>query len=54
MGPRLRGDDLESDTGPTHIRARAFGAAIFGMMASGAIGCANLGSGSDPVMSCDE
>ncbi len=54
MGSRFRGDNMESDADSTHIRARGFGVAIFGKVASGAIGCAYRGSGTEPVMSCDE
>ena len=53
MDPRFRGDDVESDADSAYIRARGFGA-IFGRMASGAIGWAYFGSGTDPVTSCDE
>ena len=37
-----------------HIMRLGFGVAIFGNVASGAIGCAYLGSGTEPVTSCDE
>ncbi len=54
MGPRLRGDDVMRDFESVHGARLAFGTAIFGAIASGAIGCMNFGSGNDAVMSCDE